>query len=121
MKLLQVTGHMHSRGQHFEAAVIPGGDAGSAADDASAIDAAAVGDAGARLLYSSDTWNEPGSLDLTPALQIGGGDIIRYYCTFENDTDAAFVYGQSAATNEMCNLFGVYYPSPDGRGTLAGL
>ena len=121
MKLLQVTGHMHSRGQHFEAAVVPAGEAGVADDDASAGDAAAVGDAGARPLYSSDTWDEPVALSLTPAFEISAGDILRYYCTFQNDSDAGFVYGQSAATNEMCNLFGVYYPSPDGNGTLAGL
>jgi hypothetical protein len=30
-------------------------------------------------------------------------------------------YGESAAKNEMCNLFGVFYPAPDGQGILGSL
>lgn len=77
--------------------------------------------AGARKLYSTDTWNEPVSPDLAPAFEVHAGDSIRYSCTFDNQTGAALSYGQSAATNEMCNIFGVFYPSSDGSGTLAGL
>jgi hypothetical protein len=101
MKMLQVNGHMHSRGTHFEAEVV-------AADDA-----------GTRPFYTTDTWNEPLSEAFDPAFPINAGERIRWSCTFQNDTDASFAYGQSADTNEMCNIFGVLYPSPDGGATLS--
>jgi hypothetical protein len=128
INFLQVTGHMHSRGTYLEAAVVAAGDAGKTSDAGDAGEGGYVEtaedseDAGARKLYSTSTWNEPVSLDLAPPFEVHAGDSIRYSCTFDNETGGTLIYGQSAATNEMCNIFGVYYPSADGGGgTLAGL
>ncbi len=37
-----------------------------------------------------------------------------YSCTFDNETGSTLTYGESAASNEMCNLFGVFFPAADG-------
>ena len=103
LKFLQVTGHMHRRGTHYEASAI----------------AAATG--ATRPLYSSDNWDEPVSLDLTPGFEMKSGDTLQYACTYNNDTGATLTYGESAATNEMCNFFGVFYPSVNGSGLFMGL
>jgi hypothetical protein len=103
MKLIQANGHMHRRGTHFEAHAI-------------AADAGEM-----RPLYSSDTWDEPPSLHLEPPFEIKKGDSLGYSCTYNNDTGAALTYGESAATNEMCNFFGVFYPSANGTGLVMGL
>ena len=50
MKFLQVTGHMHRRGLHYEAHAT-----------------SATGEV--RALYTSDTWNEPATLNLRPLSQ----------------------------------------------------
>jgi hypothetical protein len=97
MNLLQVTGHMHKRGKHYEAHVTsPSGET--------------------RSLYESDTWDEAATLNLTPPFTIEQGDTLDYSCTFDNDAEMTLVYGESAAKNEMCNFFGVFYPAADGDG-----
>lgn len=103
MNLIQANGHMHRRGTHFEAHAI-------------AADAGEM-----RPLYSSDTWDEPPSLHLAPPFEIKKGESLGYSCTYSNDTGATLTYGESAATNEMCNFFGLFYPSADGTGLLMGL
>jgi hypothetical protein len=102
MNLLQVTGHMHHRGVHFEA---------HATSASGAV----------RPLYTSDTWNEPETRNLQPALALERGDTIDYACDYQNDSQTTLVYGESADTNEMCNLFGVYYPAPNGQGIVGTL
>ncbi len=103
LNLLEVNGHMHSRGMHFEAHVAAG----------------ATGKV--RPLYSSDTWNEPVSLNFAPPFEIKSGDTLGYSCTYDNDTGSVLSYGESAVTNEMCNFIGVFYPSTNGTGLLEGL
>jgi hypothetical protein len=103
LKFLQVTGHMHRRGLHYEA-------------HATSATTGAV-----RPLYSSDTWDEPVALELAQPFPVSKGDTIDYSCTYENDTGATLTYGESAATNEMCNFFGVFYPAVDGTGLLGAL
>jgi Copper type II ascorbate-dependent monooxygenase, C-terminal domain len=102
MTFLQVTGHMHRRGRHYEARVT--NTAGET-----------------RPLYASDTWDEPTTLNLTPPFVMKQGDTIDYSCSFENDSEMTLGYGESASKNEMCNLFGVFYPAPDGNGVLGSL
>jgi hypothetical protein len=102
MSFLQVTGHMHRRGVHYEA---------HATDAAGKV----------RPLYSSDTWNEPKTLDLDPPFAFKKGDTINWSCKFDNETDKTLVYGESAASNEMCNMFGVYFPAQDGQTILGAL
>jgi hypothetical protein len=102
MNFLQVTGHMHRRGRHYEAHVT-----------------SATGET--RPLYASDTWDEPEIRNLNPPFAVKRGDTIDYSCQFENDSATTLVYGESADTNEMCNLFGVFYPSPNGMTLLGAL
>lgn len=103
LKLLQFTGHMHSRGKFFEA-------------HATSMDAGVE-----RPLYTSDTWDEPQQLDLAPPFEMKAGDTVNYSCTFDNNTGMTLSYGPSAATNEMCNFFGVFYPAANGTGLLGQL
>jgi hypothetical protein len=87
--------HMHSRGIHFEATT----------DDAAA--AASLG-----TLYSNDDWSEPQPRDYpyAPPVVLHANSHITFSCDFQNDTDQTFTFGQSAATNEMCILHGMYWP-----------
>jgi hypothetical protein len=87
--------HMHSRGIHFEATT----------DDTAA--AAALG-----TLYTNDDWSEPQPRDypFDPPVVLHANSHITFSCDFQNDTDQTFTFGQSAATNEMCILHGMYWP-----------
>jgi hypothetical protein len=96
MSFLQVTGHMHMRGTHYEAHA-----------------KGASGDI--RPMYTSDTWEEAPTKDFAPPFAVMQGESIEYACTYDNATGATLAYGESAAKNEMCNLFGVFYPAPDGN------
>jgi hypothetical protein len=103
MKFLQFTGHMHSRGTSFEAHATN----------------KATGDV--RPLYSSGTWNEPAQLDLAPPFEMKAGDALGYSCSYDNRTGMPLAYGNSAATNEMCNFFGVFYPAANGDNLTGAL
>jgi hypothetical protein len=103
MKFLQFMGHMHSRGTYFEARTIAG----------------ATGEV--RPLYSSNTCNEPPTLNFAPAVEMKKGDSVWYSCTFDNHTGGVLTFGESASTNEMCNFFGVFYPAVNGSGLLGQL
>jgi hypothetical protein len=103
MQYLQFMGHMHSRGTYFEARAIAG----------------ATGQV--RPMYTSNTWDEPPSVNYAPAFALKTGDIISYSCTFANRTGGVLTFGESASTNEMCNFFGVFYPAVNGGGLLGQL
>jgi Copper type II ascorbate-dependent monooxygenase, C-terminal domain len=103
MKFLQFTGHMHSRGTYFEAHATSN----------------TTGEV--RPLYSSSRWDEPVQLDLAPPFEMNSGDALGYSCTFDNRTGMMLSYGPSAATNEMCNFFGVFYPAANGSTVLGQL
>jgi hypothetical protein len=103
MKLLQFTGHMHSRGTSFEAR------------------ATSKTTSQVRPLYSSATWDEPLQLDFAPPFEMKAGDTVEYSCTYENRTGTTLSYGNSAATNEMCNFFGVFYPAANGDNVVGYL
>jgi hypothetical protein len=69
-------------------------------------------DAGA-MLYRSTDWQHPPFLqypDDAP-LTFAAGEGFRWVCTFNNNTSSYVKFGQSAQTNEMCILWGYYYPS----------
>ena len=97
MNFLQVTGHMHRRGKHYEAII-----------------RSAAGDV--RPFYTSDSWEEPPTQNFSPPLVLKSGDTVEYTCTYQNDTGMTLTYGESAASNEMCNIFGVFFPAPNGAG-----
>ncbi len=103
MKFLQFMGHMHSRGTYFEARAVAGG----------------TGEV--RPMYTSNTWDEPPSLNFAPAFEMKMGDTLLYSCTFDNHTGGVLTFGESASTNEMCNFFGAFYPAANGIGLLGQL
>jgi copper type II ascorbate-dependent monooxygenase-like protein len=101
MNFLQFMGHMHQRGTYFEARAIDG----------------ATG--AVRSMYSSNTWNEPPTLNYAPAFEMKSGDTLWYSCTFDNQTGGVLTFGESASTNEMCNFFGVFYPAANSNSVVA--
>jgi Copper type II ascorbate-dependent monooxygenase, C-terminal domain len=103
MKLLQFTGHMHSRGTSFVAHAT----------------STATGEV--RPLYSSGTWDQPVQLDFAPPFDMKASDTVGFSCTYENRTGMTLSYGNSAATNEMCNFFGVFYPAANGDNVVGYL
>jgi hypothetical protein len=88
--LLVAAGHMHSHGTAFDAFL-----------DGAPIYHADGSDA------TLHAWDAPGIL-------LSGGSTLRFQCSYENDTGAPLVYGNSGLTNEMCVFIGLYYPAPDG-------
>jgi hypothetical protein len=90
--------HMHSRGVSFLATT----------DDP--VAAARAGN-----LYSTTTWSEPQprAFPYDPPVTVHAGSSITYSCTYHNPTEQTFVQGQSALTNEMCILHGMYWPRQD--------
>jgi len=96
--------HMHSRGIGFVATT----------NDPTA---------GARILYATTTWSEPQArvFPQDPPVTVHAGSTITYSCTYENMTSETIVQGQSARTNEMCILHGMYWPRMDSTGELCFL
>jgi hypothetical protein len=88
MNLFLATGHMHRHGLTFDATV-----AGTP-------------------LYHADTWDDPPAKIYAPVQVITAGQEVDWTCTYNNDTGAPLRFGNSAATNEMCILGGIFYPSP---------
>ena len=98
IELALLWSHMHSRGVRFTAT----------SDDPAAVQRA--GD-----LYDSTTWSEPSPRTFPddPPVTLHANSSVTYSCTYRNTTSASFVAGQSAATNEMCILHGMYWPRLD--------
>ena len=117
LTIVALTGHMHSHGQRFSVYKMNGG-------------------ADPTLLYETTEWNEPGQMAFSdsvdnPAteeesftnrvsngawgasgvIKIVQGEQLRWECDFQNDEEFPLVFGDSAITDEMCNLFGFYAPS----------
>src|SRR5205823_19617 len=90
--LLLATGHMHKHGTAFDAHVA------------------------GRMLYHTDNWDQPSwSSYATPGFTVARGDDITWACTYDNQSDKIIHFGDSAATDEMCILAGIYYPAPSGE------
>jgi hypothetical protein len=90
--LLTAASHYHARG-----------------DDYAAYVDAPDGTAAAAPFYTSRSWDDPTPLGSPVA--VGAGSRIRFSCGYQN-TDATKEYfqGQSAADDEMCTFFAIYYP-----------
>lgn len=87
--------HMHARGVNFVAETTD--------EDA----AKALG-----TLYKETDWAEPRPriYPSDPPVVLHKGTQIKFGCDFQNETDMTFRFGQSAETNEMCILHGMYWP-----------
>jgi hypothetical protein len=88
--------HMHKRGTHFVVTT----------DDPIA---------GAKLgstLYEESDWSEPKPREYPDGeeYELHAGSHITFSCEYQNDSDNAFMFGNSAETNEMCILHGMYWP-----------
>jgi hypothetical protein len=95
--------HMHSRGYSFRAWT----------DDAVATQQ--VGGADVYDQPGPDGWSEPHiqTYPYDPPVTLHAGSNLSFSCTYYNTTSNTFVFGNSAATNEMCILHGMYWPRAD--------
>jgi hypothetical protein len=93
--LAQLWSHMHARGVNFVAET----------DDPEAKEALGT-------LYAEKDWSEPKPrvYPSDPAVILHKDTHVTFGCDFQNDTDKPFKFGQSAETNEMCILHGMYWP-----------
>lgn len=60
-------------------------------------------------LYRTDRWDNPQVQQFSPPVVFDVGDVVRFTCTYQNNDDFTVRYGGSAE-DEMCFLFGYYYP-----------
>jgi hypothetical protein len=65
-------------------------------------------------IYQGTQWSDPVPTKFNPALVIKQGATITWACTYNNTTGMTLTFGESAATNEMCILAGIAYPSQAG-------
>lgn len=107
-----VTGHFHQNGTRFSVWHEPQGEA-------------------PRLVYETNDWDLPGNAFFSerienPEVRGGGvwgatsgylevkaGDYVNFQCEYDNPTGQTVTLGELGA-DQMCNLFGFYYPS-DGK------
>jgi len=66
-------------------------------------------------IYATQDWDNPPFLQFTPPLTLGDTEGLRWSCKYRNTTARTLHFGESA-DQEMCFLWGFYYPS---RGFLA--
>jgi copper type II ascorbate-dependent monooxygenase-like protein len=90
LTLFDAVSHMHRRGVAFTAT------------------------AGATPIYQTTEYSHPQRKHFDPPLQLRAGDGVTFSCTYVNTGSTTIGFGQSADTDEMCALFGTYYPVPDG-------
>lgn len=95
MNVSMLWSHMHKRGVHFVATTDDGSVQGP--------------------LFETSQWSEPQPhvFGNDPPTTIHVGSHITFSCDYDNSTSKTFVYGPSAATNEMCILHGMYWPRAD--------
>jgi hypothetical protein len=89
--LLSAVSHMHKHGVHFSATT----------------------SSGLPLLETSE-WDEAPPMDYPQPVMLNPGDAISWTCTYDNDTQAALTYGDSALKNEMCIYIARFFSSPSG-------
>jgi hypothetical protein len=92
VNLFTASSHMHSHGVHYIARSSDG-----------------------QLLYETNEWAEPQPWTFSPPRLLRAGSTIDVACDYDNQTDQALSFGESAATNEMCIFVGAYYPAADGE------
>ncbi|MGE0550963.1 MAG: hypothetical protein AB7R00_28120 [Kofleriaceae bacterium] len=61
-------------------------------------------------VYHNDSWSEPNVEQYAPALALANYDWLEFSCTWFNETAAPIKYGETA-NDEMCMMFGYYYPA----------
>lgn len=61
-------------------------------------------------LYTSSVWTDPPVTQWASGMALTAGQQIDYQCNYMNPGTTTVIAGGSALTNEMCVLFGAYYP-----------
>jgi hypothetical protein len=64
-----------------------------------------------RVVYEGTEWDHPEPNVFEPPLQLGTDTDITWTCSFFNEMSEPLTYGESAETNEMCVITGLYYPA----------
>jgi hypothetical protein len=90
IEMISAISHMHKQGVHFLAT------------------------AGSQTLYDGKDWDEPKEHDFSPFMHIASGTTITWACDYNNQTSNFLTFGESAQSNEMCILAGLFYPSQPG-------
>jgi hypothetical protein len=88
IQMIRAVGHMHSRGKLFNAVTSAG-----------------------QSVYDTTIWAEPPERIFDPPLTIAGSSTITWSCTYDNPTGTVFTFGESATMNEMCIMYGLFYPT----------
>jgi hypothetical protein len=90
MNLFALTSHSHSRTRSF--------------------DIKASLETGPAAIYHNESWSEPEVGHYKPAHAFDAFDWLEFSCTWFNETSEAITYGETA-DDEMCMMFGYYYPA----------
>jgi len=88
LSLIDAVSHMHKHGVHFTASV------------------------NGTVLYETDQNSHPPRARYATPISLHAGDAVTFSCTYLNTGTTTINFGQSADTDEMCALFGTYYPVP---------
>ena len=84
--------HMHMRGVHFVASTNKGVS-----------------------LADTTIWDEPPVVNYPTPIPLNPGDSISWTCTYNNNTGAPLMFGDSAQKNEMCIYLARFYSAPSGN------
>lgn len=89
--LISMSSHFHERGKRATAEILR------------------QDESDAQLLYENTKWDDPDVKVFEDPIRISEGDTIRFSCHYRNDDDVEVRYGPSAR-DEMCFVFGYYFP-----------
>ena len=96
--ILSSDSHMHKQGTNFESKYyMPG------------VTPNATGSNGTTLFQTTE-WAEPPAKTFSPPLQLPSGSTLSWSCTYQNNTGATEMFGESAQTNVMCISVSIFYP-----------
>jgi len=75
-----------------------------------AVDVSANLASGSAHVYHNESWSEPVFGQYAPALELSGFNWLELSCTWFNESGKTITYGESGQ-DEMCIMFGYYYPA----------
>jgi hypothetical protein len=69
------------------------------------------------MIYQTNQWDNAPYLQFDPPLALGPTEGLRWTCQYQNDTSLPIRFGESA-NDEMCFVWGYYYPSRGFQGWI---
>jgi hypothetical protein len=90
-KIIDLNGHMHKHGQRFTATHR------------------------GEQVYESLDWSHPPTARFDPPRDIGPSEPLEFQCDYLNTSNSTLTFGESAEVNEMCVLYGYFYPVTPGQ------